>query len=303
MKNIRYIFESLALHLLFFLFRILPLDRASAFGGWIGRTIGPRLAASRKARHNIEKALPDKTTDEQTQILIGMWDNLGRIIAEYPHLEQIGRERVSLEGGDILKQLRDDGLPAILFGAHMANWEVAAAGFMIQCDLPVDLVYRAPNNPWVEKLLHNARSMGHQLKTYPKSKTGTRQLVRAMKDKRHVGILIDQKYNEGVPALFFNRPAMTSPAFIQLCQKFKCPLVPTYVERLGNRAQFKIRVLSPLELFDKNQTPVPVEDAIKTAHTYLEEWITKNPEQWLWLHRRWSSQADEKYQAQQTKAA
>lgn len=290
MKKIRYIIEAALLYILFFIFRIMPLDAASACGGWLGRVTGPRLGASRKALRNLHAALPGKTDREYAAIVRDMWDNLGRVIAEYPHLEKIGREKTEIVNGHILDKLKDDGLPGILFSAHMANWEVICAGFLMQSSFPTYGVYRTPNNPWSAKIVHKARSYDSRVSSFPKTKAGVRLLLQAMKDGHHVGILIDQKYNMGVAVPFFDIPAMTSPAFVQLCQKFKCPLVPARIERL-NGARFRVTLYEPLKLFDDGSAPLPVETVIAAAHAHLENWIRERPEQWLWLHRRWDLSA------------
>lgn len=285
-KKIRYGLESLLLHTLFLVCGALPVDAASAFGGWIGRTIGPRLAASRKARANIMMALPEKTPEEIKAILTGMWDNLGRVITEYPHLEKICRERVELPDTALIETLRDDGQPAIIFTGHLANWEVACPAPLLQHNLPMAALYRAPNNPASDRLLDRTRSLKGRIKTIGKSKSSARQIVKAMMEGHHIGILIDQKYNEGLLVPFFGIPAKTSPAFVQLAQKFKCPLIPAHVERLGG-ARFRISSPGPLPVFTPDGASRPVEDVMIEAHTLLESWIRQRPEQWLWLHRRW----------------
>ncbi len=286
MKQLRYFLEYIFLRFIMILFGIMPLDTASAAGGWIGRTIGPRLATSRKALANLKAALPNRTDEEYTAIIRGMWDNLGRVMAEYPHLKEIVSERIEINGTEILQNMKDDDQTGIVFGAHLANWEAAALS--IQTALPTDSIYRAPNNPAVDRLLTRARNITGDLQAIPKSKTGTRQILRAMKDGRHIGILIDQKYNEGIAAPFFGREAMTSPAFVELAQKFKCPLIPGRIERLDG-AHFRVTIEPPLALFDETEAALPVETVIKQAHKLLENWITAYPEQWLWLHRRWPS--------------
>ncbi len=283
MKKIRYAFEALFLLLLFLFSKILPVQWASGFGGWIGDVIGMRLAASRKAHTNLKAALPDMSDGERQDIVRGMWNNLGRVMMEYPHLEHIGRDRTEIIGTEILEQYKDR--PAILFTAHLANWEVCPIAALTQQDFKVTSIYRAPNNPFSDKMLLRARTLGSKLRTIPKSKSGTRHLIKALKNNEHIGVLIDQKYNEGVKADFFGQPAMTSPAFVQLAQKFDCPLIPLKIERL-NGCAFKMTILPPLDIKDK-----PVEDVINHSHALLEGWITDHPAQWLWLHRRWNSKA------------
>lgn len=288
MKNIRYIVEYALLQLLFFMFKLIPVDHASAFGGWIGRTVGSRLAASRKALRNIEAAFPEKTPADHNKILREMWDNLGRVIAEYPHLEYIARHRASVEHADIIQSLIDSGAPAVFIGGHLANWELYGTAMLCRFDKTLNLTYRAPNNPWVDKLLYHYRTLGGRIHAHAKSRQAGRDVMRALKDNEYVGILIDQKFNEGLAVPFFDKPAMTNPAFVQLAQKFKCPLIPVRVVRLGG-AHFRLEACNALETFDENGNALPAEDVIGAAHALMESWIKEHPEQWLWLHRRWDS--------------
>lgn len=282
-KQIRYKFEFLGLFLLLTFFRIFPWRLASRMGGAILGLIGPRLAASRKAKRNIAMALPDLDTDS---VVTGMWAHLGRVLAEYPHLKTIAANHTVIEDPHgVLDDLRDDGQPAILFSAHIGNWEVMPMTLLGQKNLTMHPVYRAPNNPDVDRLLHNYRTAGGQLTPYDKSHKGMIGLTRALTAGQHIGMLIDQKYNEGVEADFFGHPAMTSTAFIELCQRFDCPLVPGHIIRDGDG--FRLQILPPLD------TNRPVEDVLGEAHRLMEGWIRETPEQWLWLHRRWKDEAGE----------
>lgn len=288
MKQIRYFLEAILLHLLFFIFGVLPVRTASNIGGWIGRAIGPRLATSRKALRNIETALPDLSSEQHHQAIKEMWDNLGRVIAEYPHLGTIVQEHTKTEGQEILHALFESDQGAIFFGAHLANWEVNCPSFLKQFDKPIDITYRAPNNPWSDKLLMKARTLGGQMKAYAKSRQGGKSLIEAVKNRHYIGMLIDQKYNEGLAVPFFGRPAMTNPVFVQLCQKYNAALIPVRNERLDG-PNFKLTVYEPLALFDEQGEALPIETVIAKAHEHLEHWIKEAPGQWLWLHRRWDS--------------
>lgn len=293
MKKIRYALEAILLFTLFLIFKILPVSVASNFGGFIGRAIGPRLAASRKALRNIEAALPDLSPAEHKQAVTDMWDNLGRVIAEYPHLEHIGQKRSVLIGDDILQDLIMQEQPAVFFGAHQGNWEVNGALLHQQYNQDVDITYRAPNNPWSAKMLQRARTLNGKLGVIAKSRTAGKALIQALKNKRHIGVLLDQKYNEGLALPFFGMDAMTNPTFVSLCQKYNCPLVPVRNTRLDN-AHFSLRLYEPLSLFNADGTPRSQEDVMRDANALLEGWIREKPGQWLWLHRRWDSKVLQK---------
>ncbi len=282
MKNLRYLAEAALLYLLFGLFKCLGPETASNFGGWLGRTIGPRLAASRKALKNIEHAFPDKAPAEHKTILKDMWDNLGRVMGEYPHIQYIVQNHLTYEGEEHLNNLTGE---AVLFSAHLANWELISPALNAKLNNQMRSLYRAPNNPYSEKLLDRARMEGGHIDNIPKSKVGVRDMVRVLKEGGKLGVLIDQKYNQGLAVPFFGRPAMTSPAFIQLAQKFDCPLIPVQIERTDG-IDFKLTINPPLNIDGKSEY-----EGVETAHHMLEDWVRQNPAQWLWLHRRWDSAA------------
>lgn len=286
MKNIRYRLEALLLRLLLLLFAALPPETASALGGWIGRSIGPRLAASRKAKRNLAAALPSLSAAEQNRVIAGMWNNLGRVVAEYPHLETLSRDFTTVENADILTGLIEKNTPAVFIGGHLGNWEINCTAMLTQFHQPIALTYRAPNNPQVARMLDLARTLNGRLQAFPKSAQSGRHILQTLKNGEFLGILIDQKYNEGVETPFFGRPAMTNPAFAQLCRKYECPLIPVRCERLSG-CRFRLTVHPPLRVFDESGGALPTEDVIAQAHALLEEWIAEKPEQWLWLHRRW----------------
>lgn len=261
-------------------FSLLGLDRASRVGGALFGAIGPRMGISRVARRNIERALPHYTPEQIDAVIAGMWNNLGRIVAEYPFLERIGRERVSITNPELLPQAVRDGGAAIFASGHIANWEIMPMR-MLQENIFVNPVYRAPNNPYVDALLLKYRSAHGQLRSFGKSRKGLTQCLRAIQKNEAIGMLIDQKMNTGIEAKFFGHPAMTSTAFVELSRKTAVPLIPGRIVR-NNGANFTITLYPPLVVEGRE-----TRDVVADMHGYLEEWIKDKPEQWLWIHRRW----------------
>lgn len=278
--KLSHLLEAAALYFAFFIFRLIGSDSATALGGWIGRTIGPLLGASRKARTNLEKALPDADHDA---IIRGMWDNLGRVIAEYPHLKKIIQERVEISGIQHLEKIGRDK-PFILIGGHLANWELVPISMNYRLDSPVAGIYREPNNPYAAKLLDRCRNFEDKGIYIPKSQSGTREMVSTIRSGGRLLILIDQKYNQGEPIEFFGRPAMTSTATAQMALKYDIPILPMQVVREQNR--FRIILHEPLDINGKDEAAI-----MRDANLLLEGWIRERPAQWLWLHRRWNSKA------------
>lgn len=284
LKQARYRLEAALLYSLFFFFGLMPPAMASGIGGFIGRSIGPRLAASRKAYRNLDLVFPDKSENEKKIIVRHMWENLGCVMAEYPHLESIAKHRLEVIGDDCLRAVVEREGPAIFIGGHTGNWELCGAALYAQYRRSLDLTYRAPNNPYVNGLLNRARTLNGKLGAYPKSRETARKLVKTMQDSGYLGIMIDQKFNTGLASLFLGQPAMTNPAPFQLAKKFNAPLIPALCERLPG-CRFRMHILPALS------TEGTVEEIMSAANEMLSRWIRDHPEQWLWIHRRWNSKA------------
>lgn len=283
MRNFRYAFEYAALRLMLEIFALLPAPYASAAGGAIFRTLGPLMGIDRVARRNLAGAFPDWPRDRIDTTAKEMWDNLGRALAEYPHLAAIARNHTTFRNPEALIALRDDRQPGVLVGGHVGNWEVIPPAMLFQFHFAMHPLYRAPNNPFVDELLVKIRGCGGRLQSFGKNRRGLGQTLKMLESGGHVGMLIDQKMNTGVEALFFNKPAMTSTAFVELARKMNCPLVPVRCIRIEG-CRFEIELGTPLMVADR-----PTEDVIADMHALLENWIREYPAQWLWLHRRWKN--------------
>jgi KDO2-lipid IV(A) lauroyltransferase len=260
--------------------RLCPLKSGVRFGSIIAK-IGVRLSKNRVVVRNIQNALhvDDK---EAMRISKGMWSNLGRILFEYPHLEYLAKNNVTFQGDEHLKTLTTNK-GGILFGGHLGNWEIISHSLIHHHNIPVHPVYRAPNNPMVDKKLQEYRSTSQQLASYSKSKPGMIGMIKALKQGGILGLLIDQKLNEGVTVPFFDMNANTGIAFIDMAKKFDCPLVP--MRSIRTESGFIMDVCPPIET--KNRDTL---DILNDVHALLEQWIREYPEQWLWLHRRWKTE-------------
>jgi KDO2-lipid IV(A) lauroyltransferase len=287
-RRLRHALEAAAVYPLFALFRLLPLPLASAIGGGLGRLVGPYLMTTRIARRNLAAAFPAKDAMAIERIIRGMWDNLGRVAAEYPHMLGLRiyepASPVEVVGAEIVDRLAADGKPAVLFTGHIANWEITRA-CLLQRGLDIVAVYRAANNPWIDRLLLHGRD---DLKggLFPKGSTGARASLAAMKEGKHLCVLVDQKMNDGIAAPFFSRTAMTVGAPVELARRFDCPLVPVRAERLDG-ARFRVTVMEPMTLERGDDRHADVRAGVAQMNLVLEGWIRERPEQWLWVHRRW----------------
>jgi Kdo2-lipid IVA lauroyltransferase/acyltransferase len=271
----------------FAVFGLLPLDWASAVGGALARRLGPFLGISKRARINLRRAFPDLPGAAIEEIVIGMWDNLGRVAAEFPHLRKIRvfepGGRVEIHGFENIDRAVAAGRRMIVFSGHIANWEIGSlAG--VQYGISVAQIYRAANNPLIDRLI--ARLRGDREEFIPKGAVAARRAIVALSRGVHLGLLADQKMNDGIPVPFFGRPAMTTSALALLALRFDCDVFPLRVERLAG-ARFRVTVSPPLPLARSGDRHTDAAALMAAVNATLESWIRDRPEQWLWVHRRW----------------
>ena len=184
--------------------------------------------------------------------------------------------------------LRDGGTGGLLFAGHIANWEIAPMSATQRGVRPL-IVYRAPNNPRVARLIHEMRlPVGSAL--FPKGVSGLRRAVAAVARGGFLGVLADQKYNEGIPVPFFGRDAMTSPVLAELALRYHLPLLPVRVERIAG-ARFRVAIEPPVALPDSGDRARDVYALTTQINAILERWIRERPEQWMWPHRRWPKES------------
>lgn len=277
--------EGIGLILVFLVLRGLPLPWATQLGSWVGRHLGPLFPHHQRAERNLSFIYPEKETSFYQKITEGMWDNLGRLIAEYAHLDHIDKKYIHVQGSDILEALKADGKPAILFGAHLAHWELITLTALSQ-DLPVSQVYRQANNPignWLIRRLQKFRTDD----LIPKGPQAGKLIFGSLRRGNHLIMLMDQKLNTGISVPFMGHPAMTSPAAARFALHFSCPLVPVQVIRRGRKTLFDVIYHPPLEFPHSGNQEEDIRLLTEKMNQILGEWVHQHPEQWLWLHRRW----------------
>ncbi len=264
---------------------------SSNLGGWVARTIGPWLAVSRVAHSNLQLALPELDEVRRAGIVRAVWDNLGRTCAELPYLATFARTDAGpgweLLGAEHIEGLRDSGAQALYFSGHFGNWEMVLP-IASQLGMPVAGFYRAASNRRVDHVIQalRARAVGARSPMFAKGSSGARAALRHLQGGGSLGLLVDQKMNDGIPVPFFGRTAMTAPALAQFALRYRCPIIPVHVLRLGP-ARFRMVCEAPLAVPQTGSSQSDIQAITGAMNATLERWIRADPEAWLWLHRRW----------------
>jgi KDO2-lipid IV(A) lauroyltransferase len=264
----------------------------SNVAGRFMRTVGPWVPEHRVGRANLEAAFPEKSSAEIEAILRGVWDNLGRVGAEIAHLDHIcsgdryKRNYIDYTADNIARFLRvkDDGKPALIFAAHLANWELPAV-IAASDGLEAVVLYRRPNLGAIADAVIALRRglMGEMVAS---SMGAPVALADALRRGKHVAMLVDQHYGRGVEVTFFGRRCLANPLIAMLAREIECPIHGTRVIRLpGNR--FAGEISEEVAPVRDQQGRIDVKGTMQAITAVIEGWVREHPEQWLWVHRRW----------------
>src|ERR1700744_1824796 len=270
-----------------------PVKTAN-FLGRTTRLIGPLTRENRIGRANLVAAFPEKSPEEIETILSGVWDNLGRLGAEFAHLDHIwehdpafpekSRIEIAPRTHELFAQLRNDGKPALIFASHLGNWEFPAlAGPAHGVDSAV--LYRRPNSAGADRIINEMRrvNMGELI---PSGRDAPLRLAEALQQGKHVGMLVDQYLTGGVEGTFFGRKTQTNPTLARLRRHVDCPIHGASVVRLpGNRflAELSEEVMPGRDAAGE----IDIQGTTQAIPSVVESWVREYPDQWLWLHRRW----------------
>jgi Kdo2-lipid IVA lauroyltransferase/acyltransferase len=294
LAKLRYGAEATAFLAFMGLFRVLGVDRASAFGGFIGRNIFYRTGITNRARDNLRAAFPDMSNAEIESIIVEMWDNLGRTVAEYAHHDKMTAKgldaRIELVNLDILERVAAQGKGIEFISGHFANWETMLH-VARQYGYDGGHVYRPVNNPYIDRFIVRQRMTYGPHEPIGKGAQGVRRIFTLLRSGKAIFMLVDQKTNEGLPVPFFDRDAMTTPTPSALSLKLGAVLLPVTNERLGG-ARFRVTIHEPLTVEPSGDHDRDVLALTTKLNATLEAVIRRRPSQWLWIHRRWPKQGD-----------
>ena len=285
MKFIKYLIQFIIILLSFLFFKLIGPRFASNISGKIFELIGPLFRSKKIIHSNIKKAIPKINTIDLNRINKIMWNNYGRVFAEYIFIKDFRNGKLSkniqIEGIEILEDIKVNKKQVVFVSGHFSNFELMAMS-LEKFDIQLTAIYRPLNNIFLNKIMEKIRKKHickHQIK---KGIGGLKNLIKFKKKNFSTALMIDQRVSEGIKSNFFNHPALTTTIPAQLIKKFSIPVVPVYIERI-EQINFKLTVGKPIT-FSKN---VSIQSVTDELNSILEKMIIKKPEYWIWTHNRW----------------
>ena len=272
-------------------------ERAERWSLRLARIIAPFMRESRMAANAIAAAFPEKSAEERRAILAGTWDNFAKVVVEFVFLDELAASfdyrrptegPITVSGLEQFLALRDDGKPAIVVAAHLANWEilgVVAQKYGLKSVLP----FRAPGNFHLadDVLARREALMGRLVEN---NRGAVFEIAAALDRGEHLGMLVDQRLADGLRVPFFGRPALTNPMPAKLARHYDCPVHGARAVRLPG-GRLHLELTGPIALARDKDGLIDVVAATAQINMIVEGWVREHPAQWFWLHDRWKGGA------------
>ena len=285
MKIIKYFFEYIFVSTFFFIFKSVGYRNASNLGEIIGKIFGPFFRSNSRIQNNLKNSNIGSSEKDRKKIISSMWGNYGRIFAEYPYIEKFKNDNlekyIKINGAEVLEDIKKNKKQVIFISGHFNNFELMAMEIE-KHGIDVAAIYRPLNNIFLNKKMEKIRTNYICKKQIKKGRSGTREMLELFRDGSSIALMIDQRVSEGISVNFFNRKCLTTTIPAQLIKKYKCGIVPVYIERKNN-INFEISFSKIIE-FEKNNN---IENITLELNSILESMILKNIDQWIWSHNRW----------------
>ena len=285
MKVVKHFFQFFLISILFLIFKIIGYKNASNLGEKIGKYFGPFFRSSLKVKKNLENSNIGNSNEERERIVKNMWGNYGRIFADYMYIKNFRNENlfknIEVVGENILEVIKNEKEPVIFISGHFNNFELMAL-YLEKSGIDLAAIYRPLNNKFLNPLMEKIRIQYICKKQIKKGISGTKEILKHFRNGTSIALMIDQRVSEGIKSKFFNNVALTTTIPAQFVKKFKCKIVPIYIER-KNKHQFILEILRPIS-FSKDED---IESITMNLNKVLEELIRRKPDQWIWTHSRW----------------
>ena len=255
MKKLIYFIEFIFVYIFFIFFKLLGYKISSNLGYLIGKLFGPMFRSKRSIVENLKKS-NISLKQNYTQVASNVLGNYGRVFSEYPFLKKFRNGElnnfIEIDGKNHLENIRKEKKRVVFVSGHFNNFELMAMQIE-RLGIELSAIYRPLNNIFLNKSMEKIRTKYICKNQIKKGRAGTRQIIKNLKKGCSIALMIDQRVREGSKVKFFGNLATTTTIPAQLIQKYKCELVPIYIER-KEKYYFKMHISKPIKISSKKTT-------------------------------------------------
>ena len=264
-----------------------PIATADRLGRYYARLLDRALPRLRRvAERNLVLAMPELDAARRSALIDGVFRSIARLLVSLARFPSIGPHNLDLwiriEGAEHIEAALRRGRGVLFATAHLGNWELSAFAHGLASG-PMSVLVRPLDNPWIDRLVERRRGLCGNRVIFKKD--FARSILNALAANDKVGILIDQNasFESGVFVDFFGIPACASTGFAKIAAHSGAAVIPAYALWVEDEDRYVLQFNPPVDI-----TGDAVRDTA-TLHAGLEAAIRANPDQWLWIHRRWKT--------------
>lgn len=246
----------------------------------------------RLAVRQLQAAFPSRTAGECRAIARRTFAHFGRSLTQLLKLSTLStdqmRTRVTFDGQERVREALKLGRGVLLVTGHVGFWELMALGHALVLP-PMSVLARPLDNPYLHKLLEQTRMRTGNRVIYRRG--AVRRVLRALTANEAVAILIDQHIQpvDAVTVQFFDRPAATTSAVAALALRTGAAVIPMF-GLPADGGKCRIVYEHPIELPGPDAAD-PIVELTQRCTDVLEMYVRRQPEIWLWMHRRWRDES------------
>jgi Kdo2-lipid IVA lauroyltransferase/acyltransferase len=268
----------------------LPMPVASWLGASFANLLDIAVPRLRKiADRNLTLAYPERDAHWRTQIIDGVFASIGRLLVAFSRFPQITKANVSewirYEGFEHYQEAKARGNGVLFATAHLGNWELSAYAHALLTE-PMNVVVRPLDNPAIDDLVEQRRALSGNILL--SKRDFARSILQALRKNEPVGILVDQNSSadNGAFVPFFGTPACANLTFAKLAARSGAAVIPGFAIWKPDEHRYVLHFYPAVEM-----TGDAIEDTRRIQHA-IELAIRENPDQWLWIHRRWKTRPE-----------
>jgi KDO2-lipid IV(A) lauroyltransferase len=252
-----------------------------------------RLRAT--GNRNLLMAMPDLPADARKEILISVFDSLGRLLGEFSQFPKLRRDSVEeivvYDGLENYLRAAEAGRGVLLLTGHFGAWELCAFAQGLYGH-PLSFLVRPLDNPLLDRLITRYRELSGN-RVIGKNRA-VKPVLSALGSGADIGMLIDANtlIDEGTFCDFFGVSASTTTGLAVFALRSGSPVVPGFL--IWDKDAGVHRLIFDPEVPTIRTGDFREEVRLNTAQytKVIEEYARRYPEQWLWIHKRWKTRPD-----------
>ena len=235
---------------------------------------------------NLEIAFPEKSKEERVKIAKEFYKKFVFYMASIIESLDVSLDelkQIEVRGEENLLKAKNSNKPIVFMTAHFGNWEIVPKIIGGVYEIPMVVLMREFDNPKIGEFFKKSRN-SFNISTLNK-KSSAREIIKALKKGKAVGILIDQHSTNktAIDVEFLGQKVKFNRAISTLAKKFGVVVVPlfTYEEN----GKYYLKILEPKEFSENDR----IESFTQWQANIIENMIKTHPSEYYWFHKRFKN--------------